>query len=132
MHRLIVTHFIGVIPKGMCVNHKDGNKLNNHISNLEIVTYSENQKHAFRLGLQTKPNGDLNAGAKLSNADCERLCQMLLAGYDNETIGKAFGLHSRYVSLIRHGKRWKHLTENMANFRNLINTTRVLKNTNSF
>ena len=34
VHRLLVKHFIGEIPKGMCVNHKDGNKLNNNLDNL--------------------------------------------------------------------------------------------------
>lgn len=116
VHRLLVKHFIGEIPKGMCVNHKDGNKLNNNLDNLEIVSYSENMKHAFRNGLQEKPKGEKNSGAKLSNIDCEKLCEMLLAGDDNETIAKQFGLHPRYVSLIRHGKRWKHLTSKYGKF----------------
>lgn len=33
------------------IDHKDGNKLNNHKNNLEIVTYSENTSRAYRLGL---------------------------------------------------------------------------------
>lgn len=43
---------------------------------------------------------------------------MLLNGYSNEEIGKRFNLHSRYVSLIRHGKRWEHLTEKYGKFPN--------------
>lgn len=116
VHRLIVKHFIGEIPKGMCVNHIDGNKLNNHILNLEIVTYSQNSKHSYRLGLQKPGVGEKNNMSKLSEADCEKLCQRLLEGKDNETIAKEFGLHSRYVSLIRHGKRWKHLYEKFGGF----------------
>lgn len=37
--------------KNYTINHKDGNKTNNHIDNLEWCTQSENQVHAFKLGL---------------------------------------------------------------------------------
>ena len=34
--------------KGLCTNHKDGNKLNNSIENLEVITQGENLRHAFK------------------------------------------------------------------------------------
>lgn len=116
VHRLLVTHFIGEIPEGMCVNHKDGNKLNNDLSNLEIVSRSENQKHAYLHKLQLPQKGEKNGTAKISNDECEKLCKMLLDGYSNDDIGKRFNLHPRYVSLIRHGRRWKHITEKYGKF----------------
>lgn len=52
VHQLVAYSFLGVRPGvSMEVNHIDGNKLNNTISNLEIVTHSENMKHAWRTGL---------------------------------------------------------------------------------
>lgn len=47
-HQLVATLFIGkpVSDTDLIVNHKDGNKLNNHYSNLEWVTYYENNLHA--------------------------------------------------------------------------------------
>jgi hypothetical protein len=42
---------LGDLPKGLCVNHKDGNKLNNSPSNLEYITISENVKHSIKMGL---------------------------------------------------------------------------------
>lgn len=44
VHRLVASHFIGAIPDGMEVNHIDHDKTNNHVSNLEICTPSENMK----------------------------------------------------------------------------------------
>lgn len=38
------------------MNHKDGNKRNNHISNLEWNTMSENITHAYRNGLKQRPD----------------------------------------------------------------------------
>jgi hypothetical protein len=44
-HRLVAEHFIPNPENLPVVNHKDGNKLNNHISNLEWVSYSKNAEH---------------------------------------------------------------------------------------
>ena len=53
IHRLVLETFIGPCPPGMEANHKDGNKYNSDVDNLEWVTRSENRKHAFRVGLQS-------------------------------------------------------------------------------
>jgi len=51
IHRLVATRFLTRINETHIVNHKDGNKLNNHVENLEWVSPSENVKHAYRIGL---------------------------------------------------------------------------------
>lgn len=51
---LVAAAFIGPREPGMCINHIDGNKHNDSISNLEYVTPSENQKHALRIGLRQR------------------------------------------------------------------------------
>ncbi len=51
--RLVLMAFVG-IEEGKECNHKDGNKLNNHISNLEWATKSENCKHRDRTGLRIR------------------------------------------------------------------------------
>lgn len=46
-HRLVAIAFLPNPNNLPCINHKDGNKINNCISNLEWVSYSENNKHAY-------------------------------------------------------------------------------------
>jgi len=50
-HRLVATNFLVCPDKSYVVNHKDGNKTNNNVENLEWVSRTENAKHSFRLGL---------------------------------------------------------------------------------
>ena len=50
-HHIITEYHFGTRPLNICVNHKDGNKLNNNIDNLEYVTWAENTKHSYKTGL---------------------------------------------------------------------------------
>lgn len=54
IHRLVATAFITNINNLEQVNHIDGNKLNNNVSNLEWCSRSDNIKHAIKKGLITK------------------------------------------------------------------------------
>ena len=65
VHRLLGFAFIPNPDAKPMINHKDGNKLNNCISNLEWVTHSENMAHAYSIGLvkvKTKPVIDICSG----------------------------------------------------------------------
>jgi HNH endonuclease/NUMOD4 motif len=53
LHRLILSSFTG-LQEGKDVNHKDGNKHNNELINLEWLTRSENIKHAIDIGIVGK------------------------------------------------------------------------------
>lgn len=60
IHRVVAETFLPNPEGKRTVNHKDGNKRNNHISNLEWNTMSENISHAYRNGLKARPD---NAGS---------------------------------------------------------------------
>ena len=49
--RLVAITFLGNPPDGYTVNHKDGNRLNNNISNLEWLSLGDNIRHGFEMGL---------------------------------------------------------------------------------
>lgn len=54
IHREIARLFLGECPKGLVVNHKDGNILNNSVENLEYISRAENMNHAITVLKKTK------------------------------------------------------------------------------
>jgi len=63
LHRLVAEHFIGdPLPEQTDVNHIDGDKQNNAVSNLEWCTRSENMSHAIKTGLFNPRTGRRKAG----------------------------------------------------------------------
>lgn len=56
IHRLVAIYWIDNPEDKREVNHKDGNKENNNINNLEWVTSSENQKHRHSIGINKTSN----------------------------------------------------------------------------
>jgi len=57
VHRLVAIAFIPNPDHKRTVNHIDGNKHNNLVTNLEWATYSENIRHAYSTGLNKVPEG---------------------------------------------------------------------------
>lgn len=58
LHRIVATAFLPNPLNKAYVNHKDGNKVNNHVDNLEWVTPTENAQHAILTGLTNMKSGD--------------------------------------------------------------------------
>ena len=70
-HRLVATAFCENPNNNPQVNHKDGNKQNNKANNLEWCTPSENQRHAFKLGLKKVSGSALSRKMKIKCVDLD-------------------------------------------------------------
>ena len=107
-HRLIWIYFNGEIPDELEVNHKNGIKINNCLENLELVTRSGNNKHAFETGL-INVQGESNSHAKLTNSDI-RLIRSRYENSETQTeIAKDFNIKQQQISRIVNRKHWSHI-----------------------
>ena len=79
-HRIVWCYFnCCPIPEGFVPNHKNGKKDDNHPDNLEVLSYSDNQKHAHRTGLIDQ-YGEKNPGSKISNKDVVKIREIYSKG----------------------------------------------------
>lgn len=110
VHRLVMSIFKPVENmKNLEVNHIDGNKLNNLVSNLEWCTSSENKIHAFSLGLMTQ-KGSHNVMSKLDEEKVEEICKMLM--YESvKNIANKFDVTDKLIYQIRSHEIWTDITE---------------------
>ena len=113
IHRLLALAFIHNDDPEIKVevNHKDGVKENNSLDNLEWVTPSENQIHAFKNGLQKSSKGESNGMARYKEEDVIRVCKMLQEGYGNAQIRDITNYTISFIEKIKYGETWTYLTQ---------------------
>jgi hypothetical protein len=109
VHRLIMLTFCG--ESDLQVNHIDGIKTNNNLTNLEYCTASENMRHAVRLGLTNSSKGEGNANSKLTEKDVICIKKELLFNYYGLIIelAKRYNVTPNVIQQIKKGKTWKHV-----------------------
>jgi hypothetical protein len=100
-HQLVFLFFRGKFNQTLEINHVNGVKTDNRLDNLEVVTRSENHKHAHRLGLMNQRH-ERNGAAKLSKAEARKIKVMLARGDSPKKISRDFGVS--YVSVWRIGR----------------------------
>ena len=115
IHRLVANAFVpGWSVENDVVNHIDGDRYNNHYTNLEWVTNIGNLQHASMVGLI--PKGDDSVSSKISESDAERICHALNK-YNGSTDEVYSELHDKIhnltrsiVSSIKYGHTFKHIS----------------------
>jgi len=110
LHRLLALTFIPNPLNLPQVNHKDGNKLNNKLENLEWVTAKQNIQHAVDTGLNISVKGEKRAFAKMT----DKLVLEARKRYKEENISlvklaKDYSISPQTLHDIVKGNKWKHL-----------------------
>lgn len=110
VHRVVWEAFVGPIAPGLQINHKNGVKDDNRLSNLEVVTPSENTLHKFRVLGHAAPNnpmfGSRNGRAKLTEADLPKIVALRQSGLSQQKIANQFGVNQTAISRVLLGKGW--------------------------
>lgn len=112
IHRLVAVAFIeNPDPENFKeVNHIDGDKSNNCDENLEWVSSSYNQKHAFKIGLKKPMSGEKNPNSEHSDDEIRKICEMIESGMTNKEIHKKTGVKKSVINSIRNRRRWVHIS----------------------
>ena len=124
LHQLVFVHFgnkndvytyIHQDKNLYCINHKDGVKTNNHISNLELSTYKMNNIHAVNMNLTKKGEKSPKAKDWITNKKVEKICKLIENKASYNTIIKKLNLpdnkSTRYILIdIKRHKSWKHIS----------------------
>lgn len=104
IHRLVAECYL--LNKSTQVNHKDGNKKNNSVENLEWCTNSENQIHAHKNGL--KKNGNNLWNGKFEKNQINQMKEFRNSGMFYYEIAKLFQTTKGTVHAIVNNKRYKY------------------------
>jgi predicted XRE-type DNA-binding protein len=119
VHRLVALAFIPLRDGADFVNHKDLNKKNNRVDNLEWVTQSENNQHAHDAGAYAEGNNlaskNKNVARKLTPDEVAEIRKLATERSMSQTkIAEKFGIHQSMVSYLKSRKTWREPGEGKA------------------
>lgn len=111
VHRIVFKTFIGNIPNGFTINHKNGIKIDNKLSNLESATHSYNITHSYRSLGKKPPNnpnyGEKNGSAKLTRKQVQEIKEKYAKGdIFQKALANEYGVRQCHISRIVRGESW--------------------------
>lgn len=110
VHKLVAETFVHKAEGMYEVNHIDGNKLNNHYTNLEWTTRKGNMNHCDKLNLRTFSNGESHGMTSLTASQVMEMRSMYKAGVTSyPKLSKQYGVSISSAHRIVNGLTWKHL-----------------------
>ena len=111
-HIIIYAIFNGIdsLKNDLHIDHVDGNKHNNRIENLELVTGEENNRRLIEHGLLNPPRGSENGTSTLKDADVLNIRKLYASKKHNQfQVAKMFETSQGNISDIVNRKRWAHI-----------------------
>lgn len=109
IHQLVGESFIGPCPEGMEWNHKNGNKMDARVDNLEFLTHSENTLHAYRVLGVPGLCGSTNPSAKLSESQIFQIRHLYKQGLSKLLLAEKFSVSKHTIHSIIYRRRWTHI-----------------------
>lgn len=109
IHRLVALAFIPNPNKYPQVNHKNCNKADNHVSNLEWCNDQFNKDHAKENGLIKYRKGEESHLSRLKEKDVLQIRDKFKNGYTAKMLASQFGLKFRSIYDIVQRRCWKHI-----------------------
>jgi hypothetical protein len=106
VHKLIAETFIPNPDNLPEINHINGVKSDNRVENLEWCTRSENQIHAYKMGLSYVYHGEEHPKAKFTNEQAHQVKQMYNNGISQQKIADFFHVSQTTIGRILRGKRY--------------------------
>lgn len=107
VHRLVVGAFSDKPISGLEVNHIDGDKGNNCIDNLELVSCIENHHHAKKLGLKSR--GSAHFRSSLTEESATAAWEMLKEGRPLSAVAKHLNVSTSCINHLKQGRVWSWL-----------------------
>ncbi len=107
-HERIWTAVNVPIPDGFNVNHRNGNKADNRIANLELVTHQENILHAYRTGLKSN-RGEKHPSNRLTEDGVRIIRRRRATGETLASIAADFGVTLQAICDVARRKTWTHV-----------------------
>lgn len=105
--RLVADQFLKGKKEGLQINHIDGIKTNNNVSNLEWVTPRDNSIHSYENGLSSQ--GEKHYRSFLTEDQAREIFKLSKNGVRNKDIASRFGISSTLVCNIKFKRNWKHI-----------------------